>query len=111
MTKVSFDWEECLRLSNKKKDLAKELLGMLEKELPEFQANLKQAINAKDNKQLRQNAHKLHGACCYTGVPKLKQLVEQLESQIQSNQQDQLIASVNQIEKEINEVLKAIKKR
>lgn len=111
MTKVSFDWEESLRLSNNKEDLAKELLGMLEKELPEFQANLKQAIGAKDNEQLRHNAHKLHGACCYTGVPRLKQLAEQLGSQIRSHKQDQLSTLVNQIDKEINEVLKAIKKR
>ncbi len=111
MTKVSFDWEESLRLSNNKEDLAKELLGMLEKELPEFQTNLKQAISAKDNEQLRHNAHKLHGACCYTGVPRLKQLAKQLESQIRSHKQDQLNALVNQIDKEINDVLRAIKKR
>ena len=32
--------------------------------------------------QLLQQIHKLHGACCYTGVPALKNLAELLETQL-----------------------------
>jgi len=36
MEKASLDWQACVKLSNNKEDLAKELLGMLAKELPIF---------------------------------------------------------------------------
>ena len=111
MTQPTFDWNECLRLSNNKESLAKDLLDMLEKELPSYQVGLKKEIQANNLEKLGQQVHKLHGACCYTGVPRLKQLTEQLESQIKSHKKDQLVSLVQQIDQEINAVLKAIKNR
>ena len=109
MTKTSLDWDECLQLSNNKEDLAKDLLDMLAQELPTYQSELKKAVENNDLNKLQQHSHKLHGACSYTGVPRLRQLTAQLESQTKSHQKEQLTALVHQIDLEINEVLSAIK--
>ncbi len=109
MTKSSLDWQECLKYSNNKETLAKELLGMLKKDLPQFQTGLAQALQKNDIEQLRHHSHKLHGACCYCGVPRLKQLVEQLEIQIKTHKQNQIPSLVKQIDQEIQNVLAALK--
>ena len=59
---TSIDWQECLRLSNNKADLAKELLGMLEKDLPQSQININKAFQANDIQTLLEHTHKLHRA-------------------------------------------------
>ena len=109
MTKSSLDWQECLRLSNNKEDLAKELLEMLKKDLPSFQAGINQALKTNNIQQLQNHTHKLHGACCYCGVPRLKQLAEQLESQIKTHKNDQLASLVKKVDQEIQNVLTALK--
>ena len=110
MDALTFDWEECLRLSNNKEDIAKELLSLLEKELPTYQSEFKQAIQSNDLEKLQRYCHKLHGACCYIGVPQLRTLVNQLAAQIKSGRKNQLTILVNQINSEIDLVMKAIEK-
>ena len=111
MSKISFDWQESLKLSNNKEDLAKDLLGMLKKELPQFQIALKKAFQTNNTEELRHHTHKLNGACCYCGVPRLRQLANQLETQIKTHKQDQIADLVNQIDKEIQNVLTALKQQ
>ncbi len=113
MKKKSLDWKECLRLSNNKEIFAKKILYALEKELPSFRAYFKQALETNNLEQLQDESHKLHGACCYTGTPRLKALLEQLESQAKSHKTQSLSTlshTVSQVNHEINEVLKALKK-
>ncbi len=109
MTKQSLDWQECLRLSNNKEDLAKELLAMLKTDLPNFRNDINQALQSNNIQQLQDHTHKLHGACCYCGVPRLKQLTEQLETQIKTHKSDQLASLVKQVDQEIQNVLTALK--
>lgn len=111
MTNASLDWEECLRLSNNKEDLAKDLLQMLANELPTYQIELKKAAESNDLENLRHHAHKLHGACCYTGVPRLRQLTEQLESQLNAHPEDPLNGIIQEIDQEISNVITAIEEQ
>lgn len=111
MTDTTFDWPECLRLSGNKEDLANHLLTLFAEELPIFQDNIKKAIQSNDLDQLQHNIHKLHGACCYIGVPKLRNLAETLESSIEAHQKNELQDLANKIDQEINDVLKELKKR
>lgn len=75
------DWELSVQLANDNEDTAEELLEMMRAELPEFQHLLTQSFVAKDAKTLASQAHKLHGGCCYCGLPRLKQLIRELEIQ------------------------------
>jgi two-component system sensor histidine kinase BarA len=78
------DWQVSLQRAGGKPELAKDMLQMLLTSLPQTQQDLKAAIAANDNEQLLQLIHKLHGACCYTGVPALKNLAEALETQLKT---------------------------
>lgn len=80
--KGSIDWPMCVELAGNKIDLAKDMLSMLIDSLPVDKANIKQAYNSKDMKQLREHVHRLHGACCYVGVPRLKSIARDLENAI-----------------------------
>jgi len=111
MADTTFDWSECLRMSANKEELANQFLSLFEEELPIFQEKIKQAKQSHDIEQLQYHIHKLHGACCYAGVPKLKALAEQLETQIQSKQMDQLNVLLDKADQEISLVLQELKQR
>ncbi|MDX1677477.1 two-component sensor histidine kinase BarA [Arsukibacterium sp.] len=92
------DWQMGLQRAGGKVDLAKEMLKMLLTSLPQTQQALNAAISAHDCEQVLQLVHKLHGACCYTGVPALKNLAETLETQLKSG------TSLSQLEPELFEL-------
>lgn len=76
------NWPMSLERAGGKCSLMKEMLQMLISSIPPSRAAIQQAITAQDINQLLQHIHKLNGACCYTGVPRLKQLSELLETQL-----------------------------
>ncbi|KKO44408.1 histidine kinase [Arsukibacterium ikkense] len=92
------DWKIALQRAGGKPALAKDMLKMLLTGLPETQQQLTAAISANNAEQLLQLIHKLHGACCYTGVPSLKTLAETLETQLKSG------ISLQQLEPELFEL-------
>ena len=74
------DWPLALTRAAGKQELAVEMFVMLVNSLPELLESIKQNY-ADDNLDLLLSViHKFHGACCYTGVPKLKKLAEMIES-------------------------------
>lgn len=73
------DWVQADALMGDHPGFGEELLLKLLKDLRETQA-LFQAYYAKEDwLALEENVHKLHGACCYCGVPVLKRAVQVLE--------------------------------
>lgn len=76
------DWPQALERAGGKCQLMKDMLNMLLASLPASREALQRAVAADDGTALLQQIHKLHGACCYTGVPRLKQLAELLETQL-----------------------------
>mgnify|MGYP003137674897 FL=1 len=92
------DWQMSLQRAGGKPGLAKDMLQMLLTSLPQTQQALNVAIAANDNEQLLQLIHKLHGACCYTGVPALKNLAETLETQLKTG------TDIQQLEPELFEL-------
>ncbi|MEP2603220.1 MAG: response regulator, partial [Paraglaciecola sp.] len=77
---TSFDWELALKRTNQNEDAARDILQKFVQQLPE----LTEAILASRQEQMYEvmlaKVHQLHGACCYTGVPALHSLCEELES-------------------------------
>lgn len=68
--------------------LAKELFGMLLKELPELKHNLNQAFEKNNKESLWDYAHKIHGSTAYCGVPILQQAAKELETAIKEQRKD-----------------------
>jgi two-component system, NarL family, sensor histidine kinase BarA len=81
------DWPLALERASGKSSLMKEMLQMLIASITPSRAAIRQAVATHDMAQLLQQIHKLHGACCYTGVPRLKQLAELLETQLKHGKQ------------------------
>lgn len=73
------DIELSLKLSHGKGNLAAEMLSMLLNELPDTRQEIQRAWEEKRFADARELIHKLHGACCYCGVPALKAICKKLE--------------------------------
>lgn len=73
-------WRYSLDQAMGKKDLALEMLQMLLSSIPSTIISIETTLSNQDNKELLRVIHKLHGACCYTGVPQLKELAHSVET-------------------------------
>jgi two-component system sensor histidine kinase BarA len=81
LTKV-IDWALALKRTAGKESLAIEMLNGLVDSLNENQINISSALSAKDDSQLKRLIHKLNGSCCYSGVPNLSAICQELETQL-----------------------------
>jgi len=76
------DWPLALKRTGGKEDLAKEMLIGLIDGLSENQRDISEAVAEQDNNRLKSLIHKLNGACCYTGVPSLTAICQEIETQL-----------------------------
>ena len=82
---ASLDWDLALRQAANKPDLARDLLKMLIDFLPDVHALVESNMAENNPVGLRDIIHKLHGSASYSGVPRLKQLCQQLEQSLRAN--------------------------
>lgn len=99
------DWEQSKKLAGNKNDLAKDMLELLISSLAEEWEAINQAYKIKDYPTLHKHVHKLHGALCYCGLPRLKALVSKLETAIKNNIMVGLPPLLAQLDTEINLLL------
>lgn len=74
------DWDRAIKLAGNNPDLAKDILILLQKQLPSDIKLLQQALAAGNYLDLKKEAHKLYGAVCYCGLPQLQGSLRSLES-------------------------------
>lgn len=103
-TEQTLDWDLSLKLANGKADLAKDMLKMMVESNHETGRIIHACYQAQDFDELLQHIHKLHGASCYVGTPRLKRLSNQYESKLKK-QQYNLLEDLHQ---ELVNELKAI---
>lgn len=72
----------CLTLSHGKPALAAEILTLLLDDLPLNRTEINLAIDESRFVDVLDLIHKLHGACCYCGVPALKTICKKMERQL-----------------------------
>lgn len=68
-----------LKLANNNKELADELLDLFIKDLPSTKNNITESYINNNYDDLLHYVHKLHGSCCYVGVPLLKTATKEFE--------------------------------
>lgn len=107
---IIIDWEQCLKLANNKADLAKDLLLILLEELPVARTNIDSAYANKNFRELYQYVHKLHGASCYCGVPRLRTLIATIEEQLKVSNTDALENLLHKLNDEIDNIQLAFNK-
>ncbi|TAK77162.1 MAG: hypothetical protein EPO11_03005, partial [Gammaproteobacteria bacterium] len=80
----TIDWELALRLAGNKQDLAEEIFGMFVKMLPDDLSKLNQLHQNSNYSELLRHVHRLHGAICYCGVPRLKAIIARIEMDLKN---------------------------
>jgi two-component system sensor histidine kinase BarA len=108
--KEIIDWDLAIERADGKEELAKELLNILIKTLPQHQDELKTAFENNDTDALHAAAHKLHSATCYCGTPRLKNAARDLEDISKSNDNPKIKESYQKLQEEITAVLQVYKK-
>ncbi|WP_172449411.1 hybrid sensor histidine kinase/response regulator [Bowmanella denitrificans] len=99
VSEESLDWNQALQQANDNPHHARQMLDAFIQQLPDMHSLIKKAAQAEDHGQLEYLVHKLHGACCYTGVPKLRALCQELEEHLKTGhivQAQALMDSFNQ---------------
>jgi two-component system sensor histidine kinase BarA len=76
----SIDWELALHRSNQNPEVAMSFMDDFITHLHEHGEDIKIHSKAKHTEGLLGSVHKLHGACCYTGVPRLQSMCLELET-------------------------------
>ena len=79
------DWKLGASLIGNKEEAAKEILSLFIKELPLEIAKIQQLQEENRHAQLKAVIHKLHGAVCYCGTPRLKIIIASLETALKNN--------------------------
>lgn len=99
------DWELSLKLASGKIELAQELLNKLITSLPLERDRIQLAFKEKNWTALRDWVHRLHGACCYCGVPTLKLAVQNLEKAIGTHAVDIVEPRLETLNEAIDQLL------
>lgn len=103
---IAIDWSLCIQRVSGNKTLAKEFLFHFVIELQKNREEFIQLMQDKNIAELERVAHKLHGACCFCGVPTLQQQVIKLENLAKNAQDIQEIQHVfNDLIQSIDDVL------
>lgn len=90
VSEVIFDATEGLKHANYKQDLACDMFSMLLQSLQRDSAAALEAWEAENFDELLEKVHKIHGACRYCGVPRLRSAVCNFETELKSADRQQL---------------------
>lgn len=99
------DMLQSLKLSNNKITLACEMFTMLMENLDQDMQEITRAAHNGNTEKLLTLVHKLHGACCYTGVPLLKSAVKHIEILIKNGPNAELDTALAELTKIAGELL------
>ncbi|MBA2657911.1 MAG: response regulator [Tatlockia sp.] len=78
---IAIDWQLCVQKVSGNQGLAEEFLARFVEDLHKNRDEFLQLLANKNIPGLEAAAHKLHGACCFCGVPHLQMQVVSLEKQ------------------------------
>jgi len=95
---------ECLNLSKNNADLAKDMLKMLLGNLPDDRRKVSESAMNSDLDELYEIIHKLHGACCYCGVPRLRLIAKELDHQLKDRNRDNLVQNLEELYEAMDEL-------
>ncbi len=99
------DYERSLALSAGNESLLKQIFEILQRDIPDQQTQLTNALVTLNHDRLAAIAHKLHGVTCYAGLPRLRRKVLGFQQRLRRDSGILIEQSVH----DINEELDAIK--
>ncbi|HTM64459.1 MAG TPA: Hpt domain-containing protein [Gammaproteobacteria bacterium] len=102
------DWEEGIRLAGHKKELARDILNLLTRDLTRDLNVIHELYQSKKYQELAKAVHKLHGAVCYAGTPRLKTVLAALETRLKTNIMDGSSSLFDQLDTEVGRLLEQV---
>lgn len=103
---TAIDWAICLKRVSGNKEFAVEFLARFIEELEKNRTEFLMLKDIEDIAAIERTVHKLHGACCFCGVPQLQTNAAQLEVLAKEAQHfGQIEDAFNQLIQSIDEVL------
>lgn len=102
------DWKLALELAGNNRDFAKEMLLLLVKNLASDLVEIKKHCAANSIKELTIQLHKLHGALCYCGAPRLKYATTTFEQALKDKKYSEIPALLAKFELEANELIEQV---
>ncbi|TLU59916.1 two-component sensor histidine kinase BarA [Thalassotalea litorea] len=99
------DWSLAIERSGNRPELAKEMLSMLLKSLPDTKAALQNQLDSNDQQGFVQVIHKLNGACCYNGVPRLEKVCREIETHLSEQTLDSIEPELLEMFDEIDKLI------
>ena len=107
-----FDHQRSLALAAGNRSLLRQILEILQRDIPDHQQELEQASSARDRDRLGAIAHKLHGVTCYASLPRLRRQVLALQKKLSRDESlppdsavEALIAELDAIKSEVERLL------
>ncbi len=82
----ALDWQLAVKRANGNEDAARDMLRDFVRDLPEWILDIELAWDAQRTNDLAMHVHRLHGVSCYTGVPVLQALCNEVEGAIKRQQ-------------------------
>lgn len=99
------DWDLATKLAGNKVELAEEILVLLMRNLRQDLKDIKKEYKSRKYDELLRKVHKLHGALCYCGLPRLKLVITQLETDLKNNIMVNSQSHLEQLDKEVDLLL------
>lgn len=99
------DWELATKMAGNKREIAEEIFTLFMKNVPHEVSAINQSYELQQYKQLASQLHKLHGALCYCGLPRLKTLVARMEMNIKNNHLEELKGHMDLLNDEVKSVM------
>jgi len=100
--KVAIDWQLCIKKVSGNKVLAREFLDRFVEDLELNRNEFIKLMQDKNISAIEQAAHKLHGACCFCGVPRLQKNVANLEKTAKNTK------NINELKDDFNKFIKSL---
>jgi len=102
---AAVDWAVAISRANQNVEAAQELFDAFVKQLPEMISEISVNRGASDVDGLLASVHKLHGVCCYTGVPELQSLCDEVESALKRDEHQWAFERVSALISEAERVI------
>jgi CheY-like chemotaxis protein len=98
---LSFDYTRSLALCAGNLPLLRQILEILQRDIPEQRQQLADAFAEQDCDRLGTLAHKLQGVTCYASLPQLRRIVTALQQRLGSEQPTSLGRLMKQLDAEL----------
>ncbi len=99
------DWALCLKHAAHNESAANEILQKIIDDLPATKSLIDKAYQAKNFTELKTIIHKVHGGCCYSGLPNLKNLSAEIEQSLENEETAQLTMLIDSIQTAMDQIL------